>query len=329
MGEHLKQGAPETVCVQSGETQQNKSHMAHARVSDHFLEIGLGKRHESAVHDPDQGENRHGRPEPHGRLREKGIAETEKAVSPHLEQDSCQDDADGGRGFHMRVRKPGVERENRDLDREAQKKCHKSDLLEQESARHSHKPGQVEGVRRGREINGQDAQKHEEASGEGKEEKLDRGIFAPGPAPDSDQKIHRNEHDFPNHIKKEKVEGQKACQHAGLEQQKQKVIFLPALLDAERTQACERANKSREKHHGKTDPVRAEQVLDVELGDPRGLLHHLKAAMSRLKEGQGVEDEPENRQRGRESDPRDGRGEALRHEQYRQAAEQRRKNNPG
>ena len=47
-------------------------------------------------------------------------AEADEAVGAHLQQHAGQDDRAGGRRLDVRVGQPGVEREHRHLDREAE-----------------------------------------------------------------------------------------------------------------------------------------------------------------------------------------------------------------
>ena len=57
--------------------------------------------------------------EQRGSAEEERHGEPEEAVGPHLEQDARQDHAAGGRRLDVGVGQPGVEREERHLDREA------------------------------------------------------------------------------------------------------------------------------------------------------------------------------------------------------------------
>ena len=51
-------------------------------------------------------------------LGEQAEVEAQHAVGAHLQQDACQQDGASGGRFHVRVRQPGVEREQRNLHRE-------------------------------------------------------------------------------------------------------------------------------------------------------------------------------------------------------------------
>ena len=81
------------------------------------------------------------------------------------------------------------------------------------------------------EIDRQDADEHEHRSGQGIQEKLDGGIKLSGAAPYSDQEIHGNQHDFPEHIKDQEIERHEDAEHSGLKQEHESVVFLDALLD--------------------------------------------------------------------------------------------------
>jgi hypothetical protein len=55
-------------------------------------------------------------------------------------------------------------------------------------------------------VQGQDRNQHEQATELGEKEKFYRGICAVLTPPDSDQKVHGDEHQFPREVKKKEVE---------------------------------------------------------------------------------------------------------------------------
>ena len=100
----------------------SQCHIAHVTdrtVSDQLLEIGLGHRHQGAVKDAENTENRDPYRPVIGTRRSQRPGQPDQAVAADLEQDARQDHADRRRGLDMRVGKPGVERERRQLDDES------------------------------------------------------------------------------------------------------------------------------------------------------------------------------------------------------------------
>ena len=68
-----------------------------------------------------------------------------------------------------------------------------------------------------RQINNRD--QHQQAARHRVDDELERGVDAPRAAPYADEKIHRHQHDFPEHIEKKKIQRDEGAEHAGLQQQ--------------------------------------------------------------------------------------------------------------
>src|SRR5690242_5957793 len=67
-----------------------------------------------------------------GSLRQNRQTEAQESVCSHLQQDSREDHRSRGRRLDVCVRQPGMEREHRDLDREAHKEGQENPILEVE-----------------------------------------------------------------------------------------------------------------------------------------------------------------------------------------------------
>ena len=106
------------------------------------------------------------------------------------------------------------------------------------------------------------------AADQREEEKLDRGILAPRAAPDADQKVHRQQHHFPKHVKQEEIKRQEHAQHTRFQQQKQHAVALHMLRDRPTRAHRQHAEERREQNQRKTDAVEAEEVMDVPRRDP-------------------------------------------------------------
>ena len=60
-----------------------------------------------------------------------------------------------------------------------------------------------------------DRHQHQQASRHGIEHELNCGIDAARSAPDADQKIHGDQHHFPEHVEKKKIQRNESTEHAG------------------------------------------------------------------------------------------------------------------
>ncbi len=129
-------------------------------------------------------------------------------------------------------------------------------------------PKDVEGVRRAGEVEQQDGHEHQHAADQRKEEELDGGVFPSWPTPNADEKIHRQQHHFPEHVEQEEVEGQKHAQHARFQQQKQDAVRPDVLDDGPACPHRQHAQKRSQQHERQVDAVDAEEIIDVEGGNP-------------------------------------------------------------
>ena len=69
--------------------------------------------------------------------------------------------------------------------------------------------------------NPQDASQHQDGTGHGEQEELDRGVDTPFSAPHADQEVHGDEGEFPEDVEKDHVQGEEDTQHAGFQQQEE------------------------------------------------------------------------------------------------------------
>jgi hypothetical protein len=82
------------------------------------------------------------------------------------------------------------------------------------------------------EVEDQNGDEHEHAADHGIDEKFDGGVDpALGVAPDPDQQVHGNEHDFPEDVEKEKVEGHKNPDHPRFQEEEADHELFDLLLD--------------------------------------------------------------------------------------------------
>src|SRR3990170_9092292 len=127
------------------------------------------------------------------------------------------------------------------------------------------------------EVECQDAQQHQHATHQGIKEELDGGVELPWPTPDPDEEIHGDQHDFPEDVEEEEVEGHEDAQHPGLEKEHHHVKLFHALGDGRPgRQNGDEAEHGGEQDQKQADPVDAEEVLNADTGDPVVLLGELK-----------------------------------------------------
>ena len=134
-----------------------------------------------------------------------------------------------------------------------------------------------------REIQRQDAQQHEHAARECVQEKLDGGVEFPGSAPDTDDEVHRDQHEFPEHVEEEEIEGQEYADHAGLQEQEHGVVFLDAVLDGiPGAENGDEAHQRGEHDQQEADAVEADVVIGAQRGNPLRALFELISGVVQL-----------------------------------------------
>ena len=80
-------------------------------------------------------------------------------------------------------------------------------------------------------VQGNDTEQHQDAAQEGIKEELDGGIQAPVAAPDPDQEVHGDQHDFPEDIEQDEIEGHEDTEHPGFEDKQKGVILFDPVFD--------------------------------------------------------------------------------------------------
>ena len=126
------------------------------------------------------------------------------------------------------------------------------------------------------EVEGQDGQEHQDASHHGEEEKLDRRVDPPRAAPHPDEEVHRDEHELPEDVEEDEVEGAEGADQRRFEEEEGDVVLLDLRFDrlpgAEDAQNGEQGGEQDQEH---ADAVDAEQVAYPEFGKPLPLLDEL------------------------------------------------------
>ncbi len=285
MIKHLHHG-PEHACLpQCGDPEHDVTHVGDGGVGYQFFQVLLRHGTKGAIEDTDHPEDSDGHGEIDRRLREDGIANPKQPVSPHLEEDPRQDHADRRGCLHMGIGEPGMKGPDGDLDGKADKEGSKDDQGELETEdgigrlklfvvrRHC---DQIEGMMSINvrvEIHGQHGQEHEDRARKGIKKKFDRCILLPRSAPDPDEKIHGEEHEFPEDIKEEKVEGTENPDHSRLQEHHQGKVPFHLLLDPPGSHYGDKRDQRRQNQKGGRKAIDPHVVFNMEHGDPGVALH--------------------------------------------------------
>ena len=207
-------------------------------------------------------------------VREQADAEAQQAVSSHLQQHTSQQDGTCRRRFHVRVRQPGVEREERDLHRERNEESEEQPLggggeaCDLAALNRIADGDEVEAA--GMRVEPDDRGQHEDRRDHGVQEELDRGVNAPAMPPDADDQRHRNQRGFPEEVEEEQVERDEDANHRRLENQHQdEELFHLSVHRLPRNQNAQRREESGQHHQPHGDAVDPEVVVNVGMRNPR------------------------------------------------------------
>ena len=234
MIDHLIDRALHALHVEREQSEDDETEMADGRVGNQLFNIALHHRHHRAVDNTDDGER-----DDVGRRRQRRVwkkwnGKAQKAVGAELQENTGEDHRTRRRRFHVGIGQPGVEWKQRNFDREGQRKGEKQPhlllgrqvqfvKLEQVKRHHLVHFSMARG-----EID--DRHQHEQATGHGEDDKLERGINAPRAAPHADEKIHRHQHHFPKNVEEKKIERDEGAEHAGFQKQHEDQIFFDFVL---------------------------------------------------------------------------------------------------
>ena len=332
MIELLDDAARDPDGIEREHPQHHHRHVADRRVGDEPLPVLLRQRDERAVDDADDRQQHHHRHELVRRLGQDRQAEAQEPVRPHLQEHGRQNHRACGRRVGVRVGQPGVEREHRHLDGEAEKEREKHPPLQVRRERVLLIARDVEAVgpEVGRivvigEVQREDAEQHDDAADEGVQEELDRRVEPVRAAPDPDQEVHRHEHHFPEQEEEQEIERHERAEHAGLQHEQEDVVLLHPLGDRiPRRQHRDASHHRRQQDQEGAQAVDAEKILGPDRRDPGCALDELEVgALRREPEPQRHRDE-EADEGDDVRDPPDGALVLLVDQQQEERAGQRR-----
>ena len=119
VGDHAEHRGVDAERRQRGDAEHHEAHVGHRRERDQPLHVGLGQAAERAVDDADHGQDADDRRPLDRGLRQERQGDAHEAVRAELQQDRGQDHRALRRRLGVGVGQPGVEREHRHLDGEA------------------------------------------------------------------------------------------------------------------------------------------------------------------------------------------------------------------
>ena len=287
--------------------------MAHRRVGDEPLHVGLEEGHHGAVDDPHHGEAHDHRESLLGGVREHRQREAQEAVGAHLQQHAGEVDRAAGRRLGVRIGQPGVQRHHRHLDHERQREGREQQHLLGIGQLHAVERDDVERQRVGLRVaedQVQHGRQHQRAAGHREEHELDRRVAPARTAPHADDEEHREEHQLPEQEEEEQVDGHERAEHAPLEHQHEEHELLAVPLDVPPGGEDDDRREQRGEHdQPEREAVDAERVVDAEARDPGDLLGELQRADAGL-EGR------QHQQREQERDEREDERRAARNGQW-------------
>ena len=137
------------------------------------------------------------------------------------------------------------------------------------------------------EIN--DRHQHEQAAGHGEENEFHRRVDAPRTAPHADQKIHRHQHDFPEHIEQHQIERQEGAEHAGFQEQHEDQILFDLVTHRPGGQQRQRHEKGGKQNQKNADAVDTDKILNADGRHPRHPLDQLHLAVAAVEAFENLE----------------------------------------
>ena len=136
----------------------------------------------------------------------------------------------------MRVREPGVQREERHLDGEGEGEGEEEKRLRGAAAVvHAVEVGDGErpdaAVVEVEKSHVDDAEEHQQRAGDGEEEELDGGVDAVRAAPHADDEVHRQQGQLEENVEEEEVGGDEDADHRRFHDQEGDDVLLRMFLD--------------------------------------------------------------------------------------------------
>ncbi len=215
MGKHLHDRAGEGGGVDHQDSEQHHAAVAYRGVGVDVFEVGLDAGRECSVDNRDAGQDKENPGEVIGSLRHEVHGHTEASVTTQLHKHTSMEHRHGGRGTGMTVGAPGMEGEHGAEDTEADKAHREEEILPafgdtlcllDVACDIDDVPGKGLSLGRGVVIDTDEAEHKEGGTAHQHQGELHRRIFLASGAPDSDEKIHRDEGYLVEHEHREEVD---------------------------------------------------------------------------------------------------------------------------
>ena len=176
--------------------------------------------------------------------------------------------------------KPGVNGKHGHLDRKGEGEGRKEPVLLDHRNFRFVKLENVEGIDPGfaavMEVEGHDRHEHQDASHHREKEELDGRIDPVRAAPYPDEEVHGDQHELPEDVEQNEVQGAQGADHRRFQQEEGDVIFLDLVLDRfPGAQDAKDGDEGGEHHQEHADAVDAEEIADPPFRVPLPLLDEL------------------------------------------------------
>ncbi len=165
---------------------------------------------------------------------------------------------------------------------------------------------------------GDEAGEEERAADHQIEGQLHRAVLLAGTAPDSDERVHRQDGDFVEEEEDEDVARDEDAEDAEDEERHEGEVLFDAQLEGPHREDAGEKDDGVEHHQDDADAVDADRVVDPEALDPGDVLGHLVAAERRIEAGPYGDGQDQPGQREERVGDLDGERVAARDEDRRE-----------
>src|SRR5215813_406734 len=169
-----------------------------------------------------------------------------------------------------------MKRESRNLDGEVNKEPEPQQLRHIQTKEHrvgaemlsrSRQLSQVKG-KISIDIENQHGDQHQYAAKHSVQKEFDCRIFTPRSAPDANEEVHGQQHQFPKDIEEKKIHGTEDAHHGRIEEKEQREIALYRAFDTPRSEDANRTQEHGQQYHRDTDTIDADKIFNVVGSDP-------------------------------------------------------------
>ena len=274
VGEHL-----EDCPLQCGETprrhaEDDEAHVADAGVGNQPLHVRLAVGQDGAVDDPDDADHRDRAGEARRGFGKQRHGEANQAVPPGLQQQSGEEHAACGRRLRVSIGEPAMQRKDRKLDGKGDKETEKQPPCRLQGYAGSEQ-GEVIGGECAADLSvcivqADDCHQQQQPGCHGEDHELHSRADAVLVPPDADEEIHRHQHQLPEEVEEEQIEGEKDTHDPSQGRENAEVVQSRGVIDlAPRHQHGDAAEKAGQDDEQEVQAVESKVILDAQTGYPR------------------------------------------------------------